>query len=134
MRSALRRLSSALVGTVALTAAFGAVPSPAQAANYPCYSNLLCLYAGTNFTGDVFYLDGPTNGCKDVALPSYFRNRAQSIINNRVPGTVSTFWDNASASGLLGYQHAYGYRANLAYDSAAVGGTWNKRIEAVRVC
>ncbi|MEU8421705.1 hypothetical protein AB0C15_12600 [Micromonospora sp. NPDC048835] len=54
--------------------------------------------------------------------------------NNRASGTVSTFWDNANATGLLGYQHAYGYRANLAYDSAAIGGTWNQRIEAVRVC
>lgn len=134
MRNSRRRLTSTLVAAVTLTAALGAAPSPAQAANYPCTTNLLCLYAGTNFTGDVFYLDGPYNGCKDVTLPSYFRNRTQSIKNNRASGTVSTFWDNANASGLLGYQHAYGYRANLAYDSAATGGTWNLRIEAVRVC
>ncbi|WP_167517338.1 peptidase inhibitor family I36 protein [Micromonospora orduensis] len=134
MRSTLRRLTSALVGAVALTAAFGVAPSPAQAASYPCNPGLLCLYAGTNFTGDVLYLDGPYNGCNDVGLPSYFRNQTQSIINNRPSGTVSTFWDNANATGLLGYQHAYGYRANLAYDTAAIGGNWNKRIEAVRVC
>ncbi|MFI5925645.1 peptidase inhibitor family I36 protein [Micromonospora sp. NPDC051543] len=133
VRSALRRFASALLGTVALAAVIGVAPSPAQA-NYACPSGLLCLYAGANFSGDIFLLDGPYNGCNDVPLPSYFRNRAQSIINNRPSGTVSTFWDNANATGLLGYQHAYGYRANLAYDSAAIGGNWNQRIEAVRVC
>ncbi|MFI7593344.1 peptidase inhibitor family I36 protein [Micromonospora sp. NPDC049359] len=112
MRSALRRLTSALLGTIAVGATLGVAPSPAQA-NYACPSGLLCLYAGANFSGDIFLLDGPYNGCNDVPLPSYFRNRAQSIINNRPSGTVSTFWDNANATGLLGYQHAY-----------ATGRTW----------
>ncbi|MDI6102215.1 hypothetical protein QLQ12_26715 [Actinoplanes sp. NEAU-A12] len=37
-------------------------------------------------------------------------------------------------SGLHGYQHAYGYRANLSLDSAAIGGNWNNRIRSARVC
>ncbi|MFG1678330.1 peptidase inhibitor family I36 protein [Micromonospora sp. NPDC049282] len=124
---------AALTAVTASPAA--AAPPRAAAESYPCYANLLCLYDGINFTGRVAYFEvGFANDCRDIPVPSNFANKARSIINNRPSGTVSTFWDNANATGLLGYQHAYGYRANLAYDSAAIGGNWDRRIEAVRVC
>ncbi|MEU1607179.1 peptidase inhibitor family I36 protein [Micromonospora matsumotoense] len=103
---------------------------------YDCLYGALCLFPNKDFGGKYIGWDtGAANTCRDFDLTRWSAsNWASSIVNNRPSGTVSTFWDNTNSTGLIGYQHAYGFRQNLAFDTASIGGTWDNRISSMRVC
>ncbi|GIH67594.1 peptidase inhibitor family I36 protein [Microbispora siamensis] len=100
-----------------------------------CPYPYLCLFDNAGFTGTQYNIAvAQVNACPDIPIDSWFAGRASSLVNHRPSGTVSTLWANSNGTGLLGYQHAYGYRANLALDSASIGGNWDNRIRSARVC
>ena len=110
-------------------------PSNAQAASCPYY--YLCLYDGTDFSGASW----KEWRCGTYNLGHYgFHDKTSSLINNQTNGTVSYFYDYkgwgdpfVNKDPVIA-QRAYGYRRNLAWDTAYDGRSADNRIDIVKVC
>ncbi|MGW1062392.1 peptidase inhibitor family I36 protein [Micromonospora rubida] len=104
-----------------------------------CTYKYLCLWSGANWTGYKLSL----TRCGWTYLQNYawpnggdWRDKTTSLVNNQTTGVISHFYDSDIYGNqlYLGPQHSYGYRANLAYDTAAVGGSWDERMDDILVC
>jgi hypothetical protein len=127
-----------VVSVVAISTGQASAQAPADPlrldSSGACPYYYVCVYQGRNEGGPAvplgFYY------CRTVNLADWgFSNITSSLINNQTDGTVSYFYDDAySSSTPILAQRAYGYRQDLAYDTASDGNNSNDRIDRIKVC
>jgi hypothetical protein len=129
--------------TLTVPAQDGGTTVMKAAASTDCPYEYLCMWVHTQRQGARLTL----YFCGDAELKNYYwgnrgqysyRDNVSSIWNNQSPpgGIVSYFYDFNSLGGtiLVGTLRSGNYLLDLTLDRALYGGTWNDRIDKVRVC